>query len=913
MTVNESQSDRRKLVVIDGNSLVYRAFFAMRHLSTSEGQPTNAVYGFTMMLLHILEVEKPDVLAVAFDSPVKTFRHTDYDGYKAHRKPTPDDLRSQMPIVRELIQAFGIPVIISEGFEADDIVGTVAKQASEEGYETIIVTGDLDALQLVTNGVRVMTTIKGVTDTVLYDRQAVIEKLGVEPDQVADFKALKGDPSDNIPGVAGIGDKGAIKLLQQFGHVEDLLEHIDELADEKLRDKIISGSGQMIMSKRLATIVTDAPMDVSVSEMTAPSPDNEKLAEIFQKLEFKSMLRRLPERPEAPRPRTEADLGSYRVVESEGDLRKMLECFSAMKAIAIRLHTSNRRIMDSTIVGLALSAGTGETSYVRIAEGSAAGSGSLDLGFRAYHAPLAAFKDLLESPTVAKYGHDLKNDYGVLKRHGVNLQGISFDALIGAYVLNPGRSKYDVFDVAFEQLGLEIPQIDKKNKNGVDEAEAIRVICAETESIFRVVPVLMEGLETNGLVDLMSIVEAPLIPILADMEIRGVAIDTQWLGQLSSELDVRIRALEQEIYELAGLEFNIGSTKQLQSVLFDKLQLPSGKKTKTGLSTGAETLEALAPLYPIVSKILEYRELAKLKSTYADALPRLINPTTGRIHTSLNQAVTATGRLSSSEPNLQNIPIRTEIGREIRKAFIGSNGNLLISADYSQIELRILAHVTRDTELVRAFRADEDVHVHTACALFNVGPEDVTPEMRRRAKTINFAVIYGMSDFGLANELGIPPRLAKTYIEEYFAKFPGVRRYTDETLEMARQKGFVSTLLGRRRYIPEIYSPNRNYRMFGERAAVNMPIQGTAADIMKLAMIEMESRLNKMGARTEMVLQVHDELVFEVPPDELDRVAPVIRSAMENAAPLDVDLKVDVKVGRNWCEMGSLGSGEADS
>lgn len=893
----------RKLIAIDGNSLAYRGFFAMRSLSTADGQPTNAVYSFVMMLLRIIEEEKPDVLAVAFDSSAKTFRHDDYEHYKAHRKPTPDELRSQMPIVREVVDAFGIPVIMVDGVEADDVVGTIVRQAEEEGYQATIVTGDLDALQLVTGSVSVMTTIKGVTDTVIYDEQAVIDRFGVEPSQMADFKALKGDTSDNIPGVPGVGDKTAAKLVQQFGSVENMLEHVDDIVDPKLRDKILGSFSQIPMSKKLATILTDVPLDVNVAEMGPPNPDYARIGELFKKLEFKTLLRRLPEtREEAPRLEGEAP-GSYRVIESDKQLQELISTLKTKPAVAFRLQTSTHRIMDSCIEGIAFSTGRDETAYIRVNSTAPACTGLLDFGMDVYQAPVAAFKDLFESPQIRKHGHGLKNEIGVLKRHGVSMNGIGFDAMLGAYVLTPGRSKYDVFDVAWEQLGMELPQVDPKGKNGVEEDDIIRAICAEAEAVFKLEPVLWSRLEADELLVLMTAVEQPLVPVLAEMELRGVALDTQWLSELSGHLEQNIRALEQNVFSEAGLEFNIGSTKQLQSVLFDKMQLPSGKKTKTGYSTGADTLEALAPMYPIVAHILEYRELTKLKSTYADALPKLIDPVTGRIHSSLNQAVTATGRLSSSEPNLQNIPIRSEIGREIRKAFVASNGNLLVSADYSQIELRILAHVTKDLELCRAFNEDEDVHVHTACTLFNCGPDGVTSEMRRRAKTINFAVIYGMSDFGLAQELQIHPREAKQYIEEYFAKFPGVLRYTEETLEFARSNGFVCTLLGRRRYIPEINSPNRNFRQFAERSAVNMPIQGTAADIMKLAMIEMERKLNEMKAATEMVLQVHDELVFETPPDEIGVIAPAIISAMGNAFPLDVVLKVDVKVGKNWCEM----------
>jgi len=941
---NTGSSRKHKLIAIDGNSLLYRAFFAMKHLSTSAGQPTNAVYGFTMMLLRLIQEEKPDSIVVAFDAPTKTFRHEQFDLYKAQRKPAPDELRSQAPIARQMVEAFRIPIIEVPGYEADDVVGTIARQACARNYDTLIVTGDLDTLQLVNDCVSVMATVKGVTDTVVYDEKAVLDRFGIRPEHMPDFKALKGDPSDNIPGVPGVGDKTAARLVKQFGSVESLYERLDEVEDARLRDVLMASAGQVALSKKLATIVTDVPVEGTVEDLGTQEPDYERLRQLFRELEFRSLLRRLPEpgpeeQREAEGRGSRAELGEWVMVENEKQLSKLISHLRSKGRFALRVHTTGGKPTESSLLGISFSTGSGETAYVRI-EGGEDPPGEteslpLDTEERPFAVPVAALREILESSELQKLGHDLKNDWEALKLRGVTLSGLGFDTMVGAYVLNSARSSYALTDVAFEQLGLELPQTDRKARqkpksdiasaaelesaggsgqapsrpsapqqpDGPERAGEEHVISAEAEAVWWLAPLLREKLQRDGLLDLMQEVEMPLVPVLAKMELQGVAVDTAYLGALSAHLNDRIRELEHEIYRLAGHEFNIGSPKQLQTVLFEERQIPVGKRTKTGYSTDAETLEALAVTHPIVARILEWRELSKLKSTYADALPKLINPKTGRIHTSLNQAVTTTGRLSSSEPNLQNIPVRTEIGREIRKAFIASNSSLLLSADYSQIELRILAHVTGDPELVRAFSHDEDIHLHTASTLFGVPEAEVTADMRRRAKTINFAVIYGMSDFGLARELGITAQEARQYIDRYFAKFPGAMRYTRQTLEQAREQGYVTTLLNRRRYIPEIHSGNRNYRMFAERAAVNMPIQGAAADLMKLAMIAIDGALEREALSTRMVLQVHDELVFEVPPAELSKVVPMIKNLMETAYPLSVRPVAEVKVGRNWAEM----------
>jgi len=896
---------KKKLVVIDGNSLLYRAFFAMKYLSTSDGRPTNAIYGFTTMLLRVLE-EKPDYIAVAFDTPKPTFRHDTYEKYKAHRKPTPDALVEQAPVARELVRAFNIPVIEVEGYEADDIIGAMVKQAEAHGIQSVIVTGDLDALQLVDENIRVMTTVKGVSDTVTYGPEDVVERFGITPEQMADFKGLKGDPSDNIPGVPGIGDKTAESLLKQYGSVENLLDHIDELPEGKVKKTLQENADQARLSKHLATIVVDMPLDIDLEAFHTREPDYDTLRDLFVRLEFKTMLRRLPEVEQAAGKvtgETRAVLGECRRVSSNKDLDDLLSSLENAGEFALQTHTVDEKSVRAEIIGLSFSTGANNTWYVEVVDPAKNGEG-LSLGLEeTFEADLIRFTPILGSDKLGKYTHDSKRSIAALALRGVQLKGVKFDTMLGAYLIDSSRSSYNIGDVAFEQLSLELPGVTKKHEPGPDD---VTLLCGEAEAIYRLKPMIEERLKQDGEYNLYTDIELPLASILAEMELTGVTVDVEQLQAMSTTLEVDIKEVEKEIYEIAGKEFNIGSPKQLQTILFEKLGLAAEKKTKTGFSTSAAALEQLAVEHPIVELILRYRELTKIKSTYADALPKLINARTGRVHTSLNQAVTATGRLSSSDPNLQNIPVRTELGREIRKAFIASGDNVLISADYSQIELRILAHVTGDPGLMHAFENDEDIHTATACTIFGCPAGEVTPEMRRRAKTINFAVIYGMSDFTLARSLGIPVREARDYIETYFARFPGVREYTQKTIEQARLQGYVSTPLGRRRYIPEIHSSNRNIRLFAERAAVNMPIQGMAADIMKLAMIRVADSMKSQQVKSKMVLQVHDELLFEVPPDEIDDLSALVRWGMEDAYDMRVPVKVDIKAGKNWAEMEEL-------
>ncbi|MGQ9523731.1 MAG: DNA polymerase I [Armatimonadota bacterium] len=884
--------DKPKFIVVDGNSLLYRAFFAVQGLATTEGQPTNALYGFTNMLLHVLKEHKPDAVLVAFDARGPTFRHEAYADYKAHRPSTPEDLVRQAPLARELVRTLGIPAVEIPGFEADDCVGTMAVRAKQDGYSVVIVTGDLDELQLVGEDISVLTTRRGVTDTVLYNASAVEERFGLRPEQMVDFKALKGDPSDNVPGVRGIGEKTAVRLLQEFGSLENLLSHLDEVKEKRVRELLEAGREDALRSKELCTIRTDVPCDISPADCRLQPPSREAVTELFTRLEFRSFLNRIDEicpqlssqqptvlQEPAPKPVVLADQG-----QASGAVETLAKC----ERLSLAACFSSQDPLKGQVECIVACGGPQYCYFV---------PGGL---IRHVLSPLLEAKRHIAVHDLKRYLHALHNTAA-----HIHLDAW-LDTMVAAYLLNPGRSGYDLPDVCLNLLNRQLPSAEP-NQGGLlgmaDAAANPTVLAAQAAAVLQLSQELEQRLKSDGLWNLYRDVEHPLIRILAEMERAGVLVDRETLASVSISLAHRIRDLELRIYQLAGEEFNIGSTKQLQAILFEKLKLPSGRKTKTGYSTDNEVLAGLAAEHEIAALILEYRELTKLKSTYADALANLIDPSTGRIHTSLNQTATATGRLSSSNPNLQNIPIRTDVGREIRRAFVAGQGNLLVSADYSQIELRVLAHVTREPELLRAFEADEDIHAHTAATVFGVSDQDVTPEMRRRAKAVNFAVLYGMTDYGLSRELGIPVSAAREFINSYFTRFPKVKEYISAVQEDARQKGYVCTLLGRRRYIPEIKSSNRNTRSFAERAAVNSPIQGTAADIMKLAMIRVDKRLRGDNGLARLLLQVHDELLFEAPSEEAPALCEAVRDEMSRAFPLDVPLKVDVKRGPNWSDM----------
>ena len=905
-----------KLVILDGNSLLYRGFFAMRALSTSDRLPTNAVYSFVLMLLTILDREKPDAIFAAFDPPVATFRHKELESYKGTRKSMPDDLKPQRALAREVASAFRVPNVEVEGYEADDVCGTLAEIAKHQGYEVLIVTGDGDALQLVDDGsplegrgqVQAMITVKGVTDTVVYDEAAVRTRYGLTPAQIPDFKGLKGDASDNLPGVPGIGDKGASKLLKEYGTLENLLFHVDE-QPEKIKNALITHTDTALQCKRLATIVRDVPLPEWVKlapNYQAEGPDFEAVKELFERLEFRTLVKRLPglereQRAKSLEPAAEAAPAAApsavegQVITTPEQLDTLLARLADADAPAgVHLHLSP----PAGVKPAAMSLMNAELQGVAF--------GLPDSAFYAAWADWGVMlTPYLEDVAHAKSVYDLKLATGVLGRNGVTLRGVAFDVLLAAYLLNAGRSGYPLADLAADNVGMELVADPENPPAGaMDEARAIQALEA----------ILAPHLERDGLQSIFSDIEMPLAPILAGMERAGVSVDADLLREAGRNLGEQVASLEAEIFDLAGQKFSIGSTKQLQEVLFDTLKLPVGKKTKTGYSTGAEVLEDLAAKgHEIAGKIVRWREVSKLKSTYADALPALINPATGKVHTSLNQTVTSTGRLSSSNPNLQNIPVRTEIGREIRKGFVAAQGNVLVSADYSQIELRLFAHITKDPGLVQAFQTDGDIHAQTARRIFEV-PDDqpVTHDQRRQAKTINFAVIYGASPFRVAIELGITQVRAAELIKAYLALYPSVRAYLDTILEGAREKGYVQTLSGRRRYVPDINSRVFQFRQAAEREAANMPVQGTSADIIKLAMLHTDKALAGSGLGAQMVLQVHDELLFECPADEVRALADLVRDAMQNAYPLDVPLRAEVKSGHNWWDVTPVGDDDGE-
>ena len=917
-----------KLVLIDGHALAYRAYHALPpSLSTSKGELTNAAFGFTSMLLNVLRDEKPDYIAVAFDVG-KTFRHEEYKEYKAHRAAMPEELRTQLERIRQIVEAMGIPIIEVEGYEADDVLGTLAKKASEQGLETLIVTGDTDAFQLVGRGVKVLTSRRRFSDTVVYDEAGIEARYGLKPWQLIDYKALVGDATDNIPGLRGIGPKTATKLLRRYGTLEGIYEHLDEIESKRVRQALAEGRERAFLNKRLVTIVTDAPLKLDLEACRRKAFDRQRVMQLFRELEFRSLVGRLPgegeREPEGPprqlpmfavaEGRVEVGpapaLGDYRSITDEEALEALIERLSKVPAIAFDVETTGTDPMSAELVGIALTDAEAKGYYVPV--GHEAGGPQLPLA-----RVLAKLKPMLEDESIAKYAHNSKYDVTVLARYGIGVKGLAFDTMIAEWLINPASHNLGLKNLAWARLGVEMkPLTDLIGKGkaqitmaGVPIAQATAYACADVDMTYRLVKVLEPELREKKLWPLFTEVEMPLVSVLSEMEMRGVALDVEFLAEMSRQLHERLTALEREIHELVGYPFNVGSTQQLSDALFIKLGLSAQgvPKTKSGhYSTSASVLERLRGQHPVVDLILEHRELAKLKSTYVDALPKLVNERTGRLHTSFNQTGTVTGRLSSSDPNLQNIPIRTELGRQVRRAFIAAPGHLLLSADYSQVELRILAHISQDEGLLSAFRRGEDIHASTAAAVLGVPIEKVTREMRRLAKTVNFGVTYGMSGYGLAQRTGLSQEEADRFIKNYFARYPRVKKYVEETKRKAREQGYVETLLGRRRYFPELAPDSKAHRSVkaaAERMAINAPIQGSAADIIKIAMIRLHRALKERGLASGMTLQVHDELVLEVPEGELELVAPLVKSTMEGAFQLDAPLKVDMKVGRNWLEM----------
>jgi DNA polymerase I len=916
------EKNRPRLFLIDGYALIYRAFFAMisRPLTTSRGENTSAAFGLTRFLLKLRQEYEPDYLGLVMDSGTSV-RTELFPEYKATREKMPDELRASLPRVRALVDAFNIPVLEVPDHEADDVIGTLARLAGEAGLETVVVSGDKDFYQLIDDTVALLNPGRGGqsgVDEEWVDRRNAAERLGVPPERVCDYLALIGDSSDNIPGARGIGPKTAIQLIEKYGTVESILEHADEVTGKRAREALLACRDEILLSKRLVTIMTDLPIDLDLDALAVKEPDRARLKALFSELEFHALVRDIA----APEPETKRLDATYTLVSRPGEVARLASDIRARGHVTIHALGSSTHPLRSELVGLAVGLEPGRAVYLPLSHrvqgeldlgwqdggGDAGGAGNLPGMASSTMAPLVT---VLQDPAVSKSGHDLKYTLLGLRRAGVEVRGLEFDVMLASYVLEPGRREHGLDSLALQHLGhsaMTYEDLCGTGRSVVPVAECaleqVRTFaCERADLALRLRERLQPQLGAHQLDRLFQEVEMPLVPVLADMETAGIGIDAEFFHALSGRLARDLDLIQQEIFKEAGGEFNIGSTPQLREVLFDRLQLPVLKKTKTGASTDASVLEELAMEgHRLPTLILEYRQLEKLRNTYVDALPQLASRQTGRLHTSFNQAVAATGRLSSSDPNLQNIPIRTEMGAELRKGFIPRDGFRFVSADYSQIELRVLAHLSADPTFVQAFRTGADIHRQTAALVFNVAVEDVSPRMRDAAKTINFATIYGIGPFALSKQLGTTVQEAKTFIDNYFERLPGVRAYLDRQIEKAYQDGYVETLIGRRRYIPEVKSKNYNIRQFGERAATNAPVQGSAADIIKIAMIDIDRLLRAEGDGTRMLLQVHDELLFEAPQDRVEPIRALVTERMEHAFQLNVPLKVESGTGASWYE-----------
>ena len=882
------------LYIIDGNSYVYRAYYAIRSLTNSKGFPTNAIFGFTNMLMKIIRDRQPEGLVVSFDSPEPTERHLLFGQYKANRKETPADLAEQLPHIRRVIEAFHIKIFELPGYEADDLIGTIAKKAASGGANVYIVTADKDMMQLVDDRIKVYDPMK---DRVL-DREYVIGKFGVGPERVTEYMALTGDAVDNIPGVKGIGEKSAKELLSSFSSIDELLAHPERVSREKLRTLIIENRDMVLMSRKLATIDTAAPIEVDPSEFVLKDPHWLSLLSLFREFEFTSLMKLIPTADGLPG----EVLRHHETVMSEERLRDIAALVS--DAFAFDTEATGRNPLRDNLVGISLCSEMNRACYIPLGHVRSLVSGQVQLETEKVFSILGP---LFLDQGVSKIGHNLKYDILLLARAGMSVAGPLFDTMIAAYLLNPNKPGHSLDEVSFEYLSKRkrsFMEVLKKRQTFADVPvdEATGYAAEDAALAFELKNILFAKLRQDNLEEVYSEIEMPLINVLVDMETAGIRVRSELLEEMSKELAEEISAIEKRVYFLAGEEFNINSPKQLSSLLFIKLGLSPSRKTKTGFSTGMDVLEELAEVHDLPREVLHYRSLTKLKTTYIDVLPGLVNPETGRVHTSFNQTVTATGRLSSSDPNLQNIPIKGDWGKRIRAAFVAEDGNLLLSADYSQVELRILAHLSGDEGLISAFNDNLDIHSRTAAELYGVPLAHVTSEMRRTAKTVNFGVIYGISSFGLSETLNIDRKEAEQYIRQYFDRHPGVKRYVEELIAETAQKGYVTTLFGRRRPVPELSNKNRTVRQLGERLAVNSPIQGTAADIIKISMINIRNRLKAVFPGTRMILQVHDELLFELPETELDVVTRMVREEMEGVMSLSVPLKVEIGYGRNWSD-----------
>ncbi len=894
-----------QLILVDGSSYLYRAFHAIRELSTSKGQPTNAIYGVINMLRRLIKDFQPKHMAVVFDAKGKTFRDDLYDQYKANRSPMPDELREQIEPLHNLIKAMGLPMLIIDGVEADDVIGTLAKQSTEAGMDCLISTGDKDMAQLVNKHVTLMNTMDNTT----MDSQGVVDKFGIPPELIIDYLTLMGDSSDNIPGVPKVGPKTAVKWLTQFGSLDDVISNADSIkgkVGENLREFV----EQLPLSRQLATIKCDVELPADPQSLVIESPDTEKLKTMFSELEFKTWLSEvlsgdsLTSNENTGSMNADAD---YQIVQDKKTFESWLKKLKKAELFAFDTETTSLNYMQAQIVGVSFAVEVGKAAYVPLKHQDPEGGDQLDRDF-----VLDKLRPLLEDPKQAKVGQNLKYDMSVLANHGIELRGIEFDTMLESYVLDSTATRHDMDSLALKYLTHKTIHYEDVAGKGAKQvcfdqvpiAVAGPYAAEDADVTLRLHQTLWPELEKEPrLVSLFREIEMPLVPVLSHIERNGVLVDAKMLAKQSEELAKRMEEIKQESFEVAGEEFNLASPKQIQVILFEKLGLPVRKKTPKGApSTAEEVLVELALDFPLPKLILEHRGMSKLKSTYTDKLPERIDPDTGRVHTSYHQAVASTGRLSSSDPNLQNIPVRSEEGRRIRQAFIAPKDHVILAADYSQIELRIMAHLSSDEGLLKAFAAGEDIHRATAAEVFGVSVEQVSNDQRRSAKAINFGLIYGMSAFGLGRQLGIPRGEAQEYVDLYFQRYPGVKDFMDSTRESAREKGYVETVFGRRLYLPEINHSNGMRRQYAERTAINAPMQGTAADIIKCAMIEVDRWIENSGLDITLIMQVHDELVFEVHKDQVDEVKPEIDRLMTQVAQLQVPLVVDMGTGKNWDE-----------
>ena len=926
------KENKKKFVIIDAMALAYKGYYAFisRPLMTSKGEPTSAVYGFVSQLLKIIEDTKPDYIAVAFDSKEKTFRHEKYENYKSSREEMPEDMIQQISRIKEIIEAFKIPIYILPGYEADDLIGTAVKKASKAGFICYAITPDKDFIQLVSDNVKLIKPGKTTDEIVIIDEDKVREEYGFEPKQMIDYLALVGDSSDDIPGVAGIGPKTALPLIQKFKTLENIYKNLDKIEKQSIANKLIENKENAFLSKELATINTEVPFEINFEEAKFQQPDLEKLLKIFNELEFKTFASRIKKMysEEASEIKTEDIIEKtpeneniqvydkskvrYHLITKKEEAKNLAEKLLSHDLFVFDTETDSLNTFTANLAGCSFSIKPKEAWFVAVnpqreTDGLFTANLSERLPIEDF---IKIFKPIFENKKIKKVCQNGKYDISVLRRYNIEVENFYFDTMLASYVIDPDQ-KHGMDELSEKYLNYKpIPLLDligsKKTPEKIFEVDVERLSdysCEDADITFRLYEILDKILKKEGLEKVAYEIEFPLVPVLEDMERTGVRIDTKILKDFSKDLQILLDNYSNEIYRLAGETFNINSTQQLQKILFEKLRLPETSKTKTGFSTDARALESLKGTHPIIDIIMDYRQVSKLKSTYADALPDLINPLTGRIHTTYNQTAASTGRLSSNDPNLQNIPIRTELGKEIRRAFVPRDKNFVIlSADYSQIELRIMASICGDETLIKAFKNGEDIHRRTAALVFKVNPEEVTPEMRRKAKEVNFGILYGLGPFGLKTRLGISQSHAKEIFDNYFNSFKNVKKFMEDSIKKAQQKGYAETLMGRRRYLRNINSKNKVVRQFEERVAINMPIQGTAADMIKLAMIKIYKELKKRKAQTKMILQVHDELVFDAHKNEVDELKFVIKDLMENALPLNLPVVVDIGIGDNWLD-----------